>query len=157
MAFLAGDLLTAAKLNFDAYARFERQTGTQNVLTNTDTQIQYPIAVYTDPNVVNSGTSNNAFTLSEGLWIVTWGLRVSTVHASWETTCSTGSTTWAVSGVQAAGAISGQNGGGSVLVDVPDGTTKAVTFGSWQASTVTYTIAAFGHGTHCEFARIKLN
>lgn len=155
MAFgwLAGMDLDADRL-YSHYARYERQSATQAVATSTDTQVQFPTPVSTDPLVVASGASNNAFELGSGAWWVEWGIRVATAAVTWETTLAVGSATWALGNVTAGGAISGLAGGGSGLVTVDAGTTAIVCIGSWQASGGSINIASFGHLTSISFARL---
>lgn len=155
MAFgwLAGMDIDADRL-FSHYARYERQSATQAVATATDTQVQFPTAVSTDPLVVASGTNNNCFELASGVWWVGWGVRVATAAVTWETTLATGSSTWAVGNVLLGGGISGLSGGGCGLVTVNSGSTLLTCVGSFQSSGGSINITSFGHLTHIAFARV---
>lgn len=156
MAFRIRQKLTAAGLNdLLAYdARYARTSGTQAVATSTDVQVQFPTAVRTSAFVTASGTNNNAFTLTPGLWVVTTTLRYSAAALSAEVSIAEGSTTWVFSNTIAGGSA-GINVTVGTIVYVAPATTKAITVGTFQASGGSLNIVAFGSSmTNVSFARI---
>lgn len=156
MPFLAGDNLTAVALNkaLASAVRYERQSGAQTPTqaTGTDLQVQFPVAVNPHPDVVASGTGNDAFTVATGIWLVTAAIRLSVAHASREMTIAAGSTGWLAGNIIAANGSSSLSCGVSGLVVATAPT--AVTVGTWQASGGNIDIVAFGHTTHIAFARL---
>jgi hypothetical protein len=157
MAFATGQVLAADDLNdLLAYdARYSRASGTQAVANATDTQVQFPTATRTSTFVTASGTNNNAFTLAEGLWIVTSTIRFSASHLSTELSVAEGSTTWAFANV-IAGVSAGINLMVATTVYVPDGTTTAVTLNAYQVSGGSLNLTALGGGTgmNVSFTRV---
>jgi hypothetical protein len=156
MAFRIRQKLTAAGLNdLLAYdARYSRTSGTQAVPNTTDTQVQFPNAVRTSAFVTASGTNNNAFTLTPGLWIVTASIRLSVAHLSTELSIAAGSTTWNIANVIAAGSA-GLNVMVGTTVYVAPATTTAITLNAFQASGGSINITTIGTGvTNVSFTRV---
>ncbi len=151
----SGEIITAAKME-PITARYVRSTGTQNVPTITDTQVQFPTASVSSTYITPGGTSNTFFTIASGsgIWVVSASQRVSTAHASWEMSIAVGSSVWSVANVKKAGGSSSLNvNAGSTVVDATTAS-KIVCCSTWQSSGSTFTIAAFGEVTSIDFVRI---
>jgi hypothetical protein len=151
----SGEVITAAKLE-PYYARYVRSSGSQNVPSGTDTQVQFPTASTPSSYITPGGTGNTFFTIAagSGIWLVSASQRVSTAHATWEMSIAVGSSTWSVANVKKAGGSSSLNvPAGSTVVDAT-AASKIVCCGTWQSSLSTYTIAAFGEVTSIDFVRI---
>lgn len=154
MTFLAGDNLTAQALNkaIAQAVRYERQAGVQTQTTSTDMQVQFPVAVNPHPDVVASGTGNDAFTVATGIWLVTSAIRLGVAHASREMTIAAGAAAWVAGNIIGGAGSSSLTCGASGLVIATSPT--VVTVGTWQASGGNIDVAAFGHTTHIAFARL---
>lgn len=135
--------------------RYERQSGTQPHPAGTDLQLQFPTAVNTGPGVVAGGTGNNVFTVSAGIWLVTASIRCSASTPSREMTIAAApspAATWALGNTIDGNGSASANVGVSALVIATVSTD--VTLGSWQGSTASIDVVAFGHLTHVAFARL---
>jgi hypothetical protein len=151
----SGEIITAAKME-PVTARYVRSSGTQNVPTITDTQVQFPTASLTSTYITPGGTGNNFFTIASGsgVWMVTASQRVGTAHATWEMSIAVGSSVWSVANVKKAGSGPALNiPAGSTVVDAT-AAAKVVCCGTWQSSGSTFTITAFGEVTSIDFVRI---
>lgn len=152
MAFLAGDKMTADRLNISAYARYERQSGTQTLSTSTDTQVQFPTAVQPDDDVVPGGTNNDYFTFLSGLWIAIASVRISSSTATYELSIAAGSTVWTSANVLAANGSGNVNNEVATVIDARAAAVSAAV-NAWQASGTSRTITVFGHSTSMTLLR----
>lgn len=147
MTFTTGQELDAAALNdLLAYdARYARTSGTQAVPNTTDTQIQFPTAVRTSTFVTASGTNNNAFTLTPGLWVVTANIRFSAAALSTEVSIAQGSATWNIANVIGGGSAGIYVMAGTTVYVAP-ATTEIITLNAYQASGGSINLATIATG-----------
>jgi hypothetical protein len=158
--FTAGQKIRASDLNSLAprYARYERNSGTQAAGSGANTQVNFPTAIAVDNDVVASGTSNNAFTLAAPTnWGVVWevvvSLCLSAATVTTELSIATGSATWALANVKAAGGTGAIRVEAVCLVPIAAGSTDIVTINLYQASGGSINISAANFPSQISFKR----
>lgn len=132
-------------------AKYVQTTLGQAVGSSVDTQVQFPVAVKTSPQVTPGGTNNSYFDLGIGAWLCIASARISN-GAAWQGSFATG-TTFNVANAFGGGGAGVFNGCVVGQIDVTSGTTR-VHFNLYQAGAATNISTGFGGINAIAFLRL---